>query len=364
MASADAESVDATHMRRALDLALRGWGQTAPNPLVGAVLVGDAQVVGEGWHAKYGHEHAEVMALRSAGPRARGATLYVTLEPCAHTGQTPPCVEAIIAAGVARVVMPLRDPHPVARGGVERLQAAGIEVMVGVEAGAATELNAAFLFGLHGDRPWVTLKLAVSLDGAVADAARSRGWLTGEAARREVHRLRAGSDAIAVGIGTVLADDPLLTVRHDPVPRVPPLRVVFDRQARLPTESQLVRTAQAGPVLVIAREPHATSAARLVGAGVEILSVPQLAQALRLLHRRGVRSLLLEGGPRLAGAFLEEAAVDRVVIFQAPVVLGAGAEPAFAFAPSAKVSAAPRWPVVARRSFGDDLMTIYAVSAP
>jgi diaminohydroxyphosphoribosylaminopyrimidine deaminase / 5-amino-6-(5-phosphoribosylamino)uracil reductase len=355
---------DGAYMRRGLELALRGWGHTAPNPLVGAVVVRDGEIVGEGWHARYGQEHAEAMALREAGSRARGGTAYVTLEPCAHTGQTPPCVEALIGAGIARVVVSVRDPHRVARGGLERLQAAGIETTVGVEASAATELNAAFLHGLHSDRPWVTLKLAMSLDAAVADAAHSRGWLTGEAARREVHRLRAGSDAIAIGIGTALADDPLLTVRHDPVPRVTPLRIVFDRAARLPAESQLVRTAHVGPVVVVAREPNATSAARLGAAGVEVLTASTLDDALRQLRTRGVRSLLLEGGPRLAGGFLAAAAVDRVIIFQAPVVLGAGAQPAFAFAPRAEVPMASRWPVLDRRSFGDDLMTTYALSNP
>ncbi|NUQ19755.1 MAG: bifunctional diaminohydroxyphosphoribosylaminopyrimidine deaminase/5-amino-6-(5-phosphoribosylamino)uracil reductase RibD, partial [Gemmatimonadaceae bacterium] len=200
-------------MRRALALARRGWGQTAPNPMVGAVVVRDGEVVGEGYHARAGEEHAERIALTAAGARARGATLYLTLEPCNHTGRQPPCAPMVAAAGLRRVVIAARDPNPEAAGGIELLERAGVEVVVGVEEDAARELNAAFFHRFASDRPWVILKLAVSLDGAIADAARSRGWLSGRAARREVHRLRAGCDAIAVGIGTAIADDPLLTVR-------------------------------------------------------------------------------------------------------------------------------------------------------
>ncbi|MGH7632905.1 MAG: bifunctional diaminohydroxyphosphoribosylaminopyrimidine deaminase/5-amino-6-(5-phosphoribosylamino)uracil reductase RibD, partial [Gemmatimonadaceae bacterium] len=212
-------------MRRALALARRGWGQTAPNPLVGAVIVRDGRTVGEGYHARYGAPHAEIMALRAAGEGARGATMFVTLEPCAHHGHTPPCADALLAAGIVRVVVAARDPNPVAAGGVERLQAAGVTVDVGLEGAVAQEMNAAFLHAFSAIRPWVTLKLAVSLDGAIADAAGRSRWITGERARRVVHRLRAQSDAIAVGIGTVLADDPALTVRDAPAPRVAPLRV-------------------------------------------------------------------------------------------------------------------------------------------
>ena len=230
-------------MRRALTLARRGWGRTAPNPMVGAVVAQDGATVGEGWHREYGGPHAEVHALAQAGERARGATAYVTLEPCAHHGKTPPCVDALIAAGVARVVVAVRDPNPVAAGGVARLRAAGIVVDEDVETAAARELNAPFLHAARGgDRPWITLKLALSLDGAIADHTRGPGWLTGPVSRRAVHRMRAGSDAIAVGIGTALADDPSLTVREGPAPRRAPIRVVFDRRLRLPIASRLVRT--------------------------------------------------------------------------------------------------------------------------
>lgn len=355
---------DAGCMRRALDLARRGWGQTAPNPMVGAVIVRDQEVVGEGYHARYGSEHAEAVALRAAGARAHGATVYVTLEPCVHVGQTPPCADALIAAGVARVVVAIRDPHPAAAGGLEHLRAAGIATTVGPEAAAARELNAAFLYALHADRPWVTVKLALSLDGAVRDAARTPGWLTGPEARKEVHRLRSGSDAIAVGIGTVLADDPMLTVRDAPSPRVPPLRVIFDDAMRLPLSSRLVRSVAQAPVCVVGRTPDPDRLAALSAAGVETLVADTLGEALRGLRARGVRSLLVEGGPRLAGSMLVESAVDRLIIFHAPVVLGAGAEPGFAFVPAVTPARARRWQMLERQSFGDDVETIYGLSEP
>jgi diaminohydroxyphosphoribosylaminopyrimidine deaminase/5-amino-6-(5-phosphoribosylamino)uracil reductase len=354
---------DRRHMRRALVLARRGWGRTAPNPLVGAVLVKDGQVVGEGWHARYGEAHAEAMALAKAGRAAFGATCYVTLEPCAHTGKTPPCAWALVKAGVARVVAAIRDPNPVAAGGLEKLAAAGIAVEVGVEAEAARELNAPFLFHQRGaTRPWVTLKLALSLDAAVADATRERAWITGEKARRAVHAMRAGADAVAVGIGTVLADDPELTVRMGRRPRVPPLRVVFDRGARLPLASALVKSARRKPVLLVTADPAPAAAAALERKGVAILPAADLPTALAALHGRGVRHLMVEGGASLAGAFLQAGAVDRLVTFQAPILLGAGALPAFAGAPAARIADAPRLRVVARRALGDDVQTTFALT--
>ncbi len=256
-------------MRRALELARRGWGQTAPNPMVGAVVVRDGAIVGEGHHARYGEAHAEVAALAAAGDRARGATLYVTLEPCAHHGKTPPCAEAIVAAGVSRVVIAAADPNPRAAGGAARLRAAGLDVVVGDGAADARELNAPHFHRFsHPERPFVTLKLAVSIDGAIAAADRGTTTrLTGPESRREVHRLRAGHDGIAVGVGTVLADDPQLTVRHWDAPRVPLTRVVFDSTLRTPLDSGLVRTAREAPVVLVARAPDPARARALRGGG-------------------------------------------------------------------------------------------------
>ena len=349
-------------MRRALTLARRGWGQTAPNPMVGAVVVQGDAIVGEGWHARFGEAHAEVAALQAARSRAAGATIYVSLEPCAHHGKTPPCAEALIAAGVTRVVIAIRDPNPAATGGIERLEAAGIPVTVGVEESAARELNAAFFHSFSSPLPWVTLKLAMSLDGAVADAAARSQWITGPRARRETHRLRAGSDAVAVGIGTVLADDPELTVRHADAPRVPPVRVVFDRQARLPLESRLARSARDLRTIVVAHDPDPERARRLHDLGVTIVNAPSLHAALGKLRAAHLRSLFVEGGARLAGALLAESLVNRLIIFQAPVVLGAGALGAFAFAPGVSAEEAPRLPVIQRRTLGHDTMTTYAIS--
>jgi diaminohydroxyphosphoribosylaminopyrimidine deaminase/5-amino-6-(5-phosphoribosylamino)uracil reductase len=368
MSEAEPPAVDArdsAFMRRALDLAKLGWGQTAPNPMVGAVVVRGGVVVGEGHHSRYGGEHAEVTALRAAGPLARGATVYVSLEPCSHFGKTPPCAEALIAAGVSRVVAATRDPTPVARGGADRLRDAGIDVLIGVEERAARELNAPFLHAFGSDRPWITLKLAVSIDGAIADATRTAGWLTGPQSRREVHRLRAGADAVAVGSGTVLADDPELTVRDVPPPRIAPRRVVFDSELRLPLASRLVRTAHEVPTTVVTTRhmpAAADRAAALEAAGVQVMNAASLGAALRALRTHGVRSMLVEGGARLAGSLLTDGAVDRLIIFQAPVVLGPGSLSAFAGGAGTAPPSAARLEVVSRATLGDDLMTVYALN--
>ncbi len=355
---------DGAFMRRALFLAERGWGLTAPNPMVGAVVVRDGVVVGEGWHTRYGAPHAEVEALGAAGDLARGATLYVTLEPCNHHGQTPPCTAAISAAGITRVVAATSDPHELARGGAAMLREHGIPVSVGVEDDAARELNAAFFHALVSDRPLVRLKLALSLDGALSDHTRHRGWLTGPGARHEVHRLRAGSDAVAVGIGTVLMDDPVLTVRDvSPPPRVAPARVVFDTSARLPLASRLVHTARNERVIVVCWAPDPSHAAALEHAGVTLVHAATLLEALVALRHLHIRDLLVEGGAGLAAAFLQEALVDRLIIFRAPLILGAGALTALAGVPAATIGQAPRWRIVRSRRFGDDEMTIFAPPA-
>ncbi len=358
-ASAD----DVRFMRRALELAQRGAGRVSPNPQVGAVIVRDGVVVGEGWHAEYGQAHAEVAALSQAGPQARGATAYVSLEPCNHAGKTGPCSDALIAAGVSRVVFAAHDPNPRAAGGAARLASAGIEVLGGVLERDALDQNAPFFFAAHGaDRPFVTLKLALSIDGAIVDASRQPGWLTGEEARVAVHVLRAESDAIAVGIGTALADDPALTVRHAAPPRRPPLRVVFDRAARLPLTSQLVRSARELPLLDVTNGSRPDAEAALRAAGVETVAVGSAAEALRQLGTRGIRHLLVEGGAMLGSSLLAAGLVDRLVIFQAPVILGAGALSAFAAFPTQRAALAPRLRVVERKALGADLMTVYAVS--
>lgn len=359
---------DIRFMRRALQLARLGWGRVAPNPLVGAVVVQDGEIIGEGWHPWHGAPHAEPIALAEAGERARGATLYVTLEPCRHTGQTPPCTDAILASGIARVVYAVADPNPLAAGGANQLIDAGVAVTGGVLEAEAAELNAPFLHAARGGtNPWVTLKLALSLDGAIADHTRHPGWITGPRARREVHRLRAGADAIAVGIGTVLADDPHLTVRHGQAVRVPPRRVVFDRYTRTPADSHLVRTLAEAPLLVVVAPAPADDAEwarreRLTSLGVELLSARDLAQALVALRTAGLHHLLVEGGAGLASDLMGTNQIDRLIIFQGSVILGAGALPAFASFGPRSVSEAVRLRVLARRAIGDDLMTTYAVS--
>jgi diaminohydroxyphosphoribosylaminopyrimidine deaminase/5-amino-6-(5-phosphoribosylamino)uracil reductase len=356
---------DRAYMRRALDLARRGWGQTAPNPMVGAVVVRDGTVVGEGFHARYGEDHAEVGALQVAGERARGATLYVTLEPCAHYGKTPPCADAVVAAGIKRVVAATEDPNPAAAGGATRLRDAGVEVDIGIEGDAARELNAPFFN--RTDRPWIILKLATSLDGAIADASRSRGsggdTLTGPEARREVHRMRAGVDAVAVGIRTVLADDPMLTVRDVTPPRIPPRRIVFDSELRTPLGAALVRGARLVPTILIARHAERTRREALANAGVDVRVHESLNEALDAVGRDGVRAMLVEGGARLAGSLIEQGMVDRLVIFQAPVVLGEGALNAFAHVSSATAASLGRLRVIERAEFGNDLKTTYAFGA-
>ena len=355
-------AVDAEFMRRALALAERGWGQTAPNPMVGAVVVAAGRVVGEGFHPRFGEAHAEVGALRGAGSAARGATLYVTLEPCAHYGKTPPCVNAIVDADIARVVVAVRDPSDVARGGLEILRAAGVDVDLGIERESSLELNAPFFNAHASRRPWVTLKLATSADGRIADPAGARRWITGAESRREVHRLRANNDAIAVGIGTVLADDPALTVRDAPSPRVPPRRVVFDRSLRIPIESRLVRSAREVETIVIAgTDPPAARRTVLESLGVRVTAADGLVAALEALRALGVRSLLVEGGARLAGAMLSEGVVDRMVMFQSPIKLGGAALGAFDFAPSGFHDALALARVVGEGRFGPDRMTVYAL---
>ena len=357
---------DVRWMRRALELAPRGWGRTAPNPMVGCVIVRDGEPVGEGWHREYGGPHAEVEALRAAGEAARGATAYVTLEPCAHHGKTPPCTDALIEAGVRRVVFAAADPNPKARGGAEVLREAGVETVGGVEEAAARDQNAVF-FHVHsaeGARPFVALKLALSLDGRIADREGRSVWITGEEARAEVHRLRAGFDAVAVGLGTALADDPRLTVRGAVEPRVPPARVVFDRALRLPPGGGLARTAGEVPVYALAEDdaPQERRAA-LEAAGVRVLAGEGLEGGMRVLREAGIRSMFVEGGAQLASTLLRAGLVDRLYLFYAPVFLGPDALSPVGGLESVPIGEVRRWRRVATEAFGADTLVTLAPPA-
>jgi diaminohydroxyphosphoribosylaminopyrimidine deaminase/5-amino-6-(5-phosphoribosylamino)uracil reductase len=326
-----AASADERFMARALELAERARGLTSPNPMVGAVVVADGQVVGEGFHAAAGRPHAEVEALAVAGDRARGATLYVTLEPCSHWGRTPPCAPAVLDAGVRRVVAALQDPNPAVAGqGLELLRRAGLTVTVGVLQADAERQNRVFLTAMRQGRPHVTLKAAMTLDGKIADAHGESQWITGEAARREAHRLRSEADAIVVGILTVLRDDPQLTVRLSrPWPREP-LRVVLDTQARTPPGARLITAGTADRAVIVVAESAAPAdrLRRLGETGATIVTLPRrgdhvsLPELLGHLHGREIRSLLVEGGAEVHGAFLEAGLVDRVAVFLAPRLMG------------------------------------------
>jgi diaminohydroxyphosphoribosylaminopyrimidine deaminase/5-amino-6-(5-phosphoribosylamino)uracil reductase len=353
---------DEEHMRRALALAEGGWGQTAPNPMVGALVVRDGVVVGEGFHRRFGEPHAEVEAIRAAGDAVRGATLYVTLEPCRHFGKTPPCTDAIRAAGIARVVAAIADPTVAAGGGAMVLREAGIEVAVGVLENEARELNAPFFHAAGGKRPWTTLKLAVSVETAIADKRGSTSRLTGPEARAEVHRLRAGHDAIAVGVGTVLADDPRLTVRDAVPPRVPLTRVIFDRHLRTPPGAHVVRTAGEAPTIIVTLTTSSSHAKPLRAAGVHLLAASSLREAFEALQQQGIRSLLVEGGAVLAGAVHMERLAHRLTIFQAPVSLGSTALYAFDGLPDSALAELETLPVVHRRALGPDIMTTFRCS--
>ncbi len=334
------EADDARWMARAVVLARRGWQGTSPNPRVGCVLVRDAVAVGEGWHCRAGEPHAEVYALRAAGGRARGATAYVTLEPCSHHGRTPPCAEALVSAGVARVVYGMEDPFSAVAGrGLQRLREAGIRVDGPVLEAEVRRLNPGYIKRQQSGLPRVTVKMAMSLDGRTAMASGESQWITGPAARADVQRLRAASCAIVTGIGTVLHDDARLTVR-DPALSVDseagpwlrqPLRVVLDRKGQLPDNAALLR--EPGPVLQVC----APGVAGVVGVDSWFLPADDsgaapgraLGALLEELGRRHCNEVLVEAGPRLAGAFVAAGLVDRLVLYMAPRLLGSAARPLF-----------------------------------
>ena len=323
-------------MRLAVRLGRRGCGRTSPNPPVGAVIVARGAVVGSGYHHQAGLPHAEVEALRAAGARARGATLYVTLEPCAHHGRTPPCTDAIVASGVRRVVIGTRDPNPAVPGrGMNRLRAAGIEVHSGVLQPACDELIAAFRKHVTSGRPLVTLKLATSLDGRIATASGESRWLTGDDSRRFVHRLRNEHDAILVGAQTVIRDDPELTCRL-PGGRNP-LRVILDGRLRLPLDARVLAPTPAAATLVVtAREAPDAKVRRIRNRGAEVLRLPAKAGQVsfpalfRVLGQRSIMSVLIEGGATVAAAALNARAVDRLLVFYAPLLIGGDGRAALA----------------------------------
>ena len=357
MTDAAFSALDHAMMARALRLAERGAYTTKPNPMVGSVLVRDGEVVGEGFHERAGGPHAEVFALREAGDRARGATAYVTLEPCAHTGRTAPCADSLIEAGVERVVAAMRDPFPKVDGaGFEKLRAAGIEVQAGLMEAQARELNRGFLSRVERGRPWLRVKLAMSLDGRTALASGDSKWISGEASRLDVQRWRARSAALMTGAGTVLADDPQLTVRlGDDTPFVPPLRVVLDPGLATIRRGR-VREGDA-PTLYV----HAPDARMPRDCDVQTAIAPvrdgrfALDAVLRLLAERGVNEVQLEAGATLAGGFIAAGLVDELLLYVAPVLLGAGARPLFDGIDVQHMSERLAMRVVDTRHTGDDL---------
>jgi diaminohydroxyphosphoribosylaminopyrimidine deaminase/5-amino-6-(5-phosphoribosylamino)uracil reductase len=323
---------DREFMSRALRLAQRGLNTTTPNPRVGCVVVRDGRIVGEGWHERAGEPHAEVHALRAAGERAKGTTVYVSLEPCSHHGRTPPCTEALIASGVTRVVAALQDPNPRVGGeGLHRLQAAGIQTECGLLEEQARELNVGFVSRMQRGRPWVRVKVAASLDGRIALRNGISQWITGQAARRDGHRWRARSCAIMTGIGTLLADNPSLTVRAVPTTRQP-RRLVVDRYLRLPLDARVL---EGGGVLVATATADPDRIAALERVGAEVIVLPDtggkvdLPGLMQELARREMNEVLVESGNQLNGALVRAGLVDELVLYLAPQLLGDAARGMF-----------------------------------
>lgn len=361
-AAAGFTTADHAHMTRALRLARCGVYTTHPNPRVGCVLVHDGRVVGEGWHRLAGEPHAEILALRDAGDAARGATAYVTLEPCAHHGRTPPCAPALIEAGIRRVVVPAADPNPrVAGKGLALLREAGLQVDVGLLADEAGRLNAGFNLRMTAGRPRVTVKLAASLDGRTAMASGESRWITGPAARANVQRLRAASSAIVTGIGTVLADDPSLNVRAAEIDMAgrQPLRVVLDSRLRLPPDARLLGLP--GQTLVMTAAPEGPAAAALRAAGAEIARIAAVAGgvdpavALGALAERECNDVLVEAGPTLAGALAGAGLIDELVLFLAPHLMGDSARGLFSLPGLENMADRVQWRVTEWRQVGADL---------
>ncbi len=351
---------DERFMRIALDLARKGEGETNPNPIVGAVVVKDGHILGEGYHHSLGGPHAEVFALDEAGDAARGATLYVTLEPCSHHGKTPPCTERIIAAKIARVIIACRDPNPLVNGhGIERIRAAGIEVTEGVLEEEARRANEIFFKFITTGRPFVQLKLAESLDGKIATRTGDAKWISGADSRVEVHRLRRRFAAVLVGVGTVVSDDPRLTVRH--VAGTDPLRIVLDGRGRIPLAATLLR--EEGRTIVVTATMAREKEEALLSLGTEVWRPPgnegniDLLAFLQRLGEENIDSLLVEGGGETAAAFLEASLVDKVAFFIAPILIGGrDAIPTVGGAGAKQVSEALHLKRVEIERIGEDLL--------
>ncbi|MBV8737645.1 MAG: bifunctional diaminohydroxyphosphoribosylaminopyrimidine deaminase/5-amino-6-(5-phosphoribosylamino)uracil reductase RibD [Alphaproteobacteria bacterium] len=360
-------------MRAALVLARRGLGNVWPNPAVGCVIVAGGRVVGRGWTQPGGRPHAETEALCRAGFKARSATAYVSLEPCSHWGRTPPCADALIEAGLARVVIGLEDPDPrVVGAGVSRLRAAGIAVETEVGAAEAAEVNAGFLTRERLGRPLVTLKLATSLDGKIATGTGESRWITGPLARASTHKLRAEHDAIMVGTGTVLADDPQLTCRLPGLGHHSPVRIVLDRNLRIPPGAHVIAEAQETPTWVLtlrsvnnaSREAFLDRGAILIEIDSDAAGRIDLVAALQALGARGLTRVLVEGGARLAAALLEARLVDRLVWMHAPLVIGADGIPAIAAFGLRALADAPRFEQIASETLGEDIVSTFRASDP
>jgi len=363
-----AKDADRRFMQLALTLGRRGLGRTWPNPAVGAVVVKDGVIVGRGWTQPGGRPHAEPEALRRAGEAARGATLYVTLEPCSHFGKSPPCADAIIAAGISRVVAAIEDPNPeVAGQGHAKLRAAGIKVDVGLFADEAAHDHAGHFRRIRDHRPHVILKLAVSSDDRIAAAGRKPVAITGEAARNRVHLLRAQCDAILVGIGTVLADDPLLTCRLPGMAARSPVRVALDRALRIPGASRLVHSARETPLWVVTSElADAPAAARLGAAGAQVIRIPLVAgpgldlpAVLRALAEKGITRLMVEGGSRVASSFVKSGLVDEIWLLRGKDVIGPDGVAALDALPLSEITQSPRFALRASETLGNDTLSVY-----
>jgi diaminohydroxyphosphoribosylaminopyrimidine deaminase/5-amino-6-(5-phosphoribosylamino)uracil reductase len=356
---------DEAFMRAALSLARRGLGQTAPNPSVGCVIVRDGRMLGRGTTAPGGRPHAEIVALKAAGPAAQGATAYVTLEPCAFTGKTGPCTEALAAAGIARVVVGAQDPHPRVNGaGIARLRQSGIAVTENVLREECESVLAGFAMVVREQRPLVRLKLASSLDGKIATAAGESQWITGPDARRVAHALRGRHDAVLAGVGTVLADDPELTCRIEGFRTVPLVRIVVDSHLRTPLLSKLVRGTASHPLWIIYRDgADAARKKALEGVGVKLIKVPaspagiDLAAGLRELAKAGLTRVLVEGGATLAAALLREQLVDRLSWFHASCVIGGDGWPAAQAFGVQRLDDMPRFIPISQQRLGADVLT-------